>query len=120
MPAKKAVKSTKSRKSAKGSKRGSSKKVSRSFQVYILRIIRQIHGTHMGVSSAGMAILNSFVSEMFQRIGSEAGALVAAGKTHTMGAREVAAAVRFALPGELGRNAAVEAAKSVAKYTENA
>lgn len=121
MPGKKAGKSKKSVKGKKGGK-GKGKRssgASRGFSTYILRIVKQIHGKDIGVSSKGMSVLNSFVQEMFARLGNEASSIVRAGKTRTLGAREAAAAVRLALPGELGRNAALEAAKTVLKYGES-
>ncbi len=90
----------------------------------------------MGVSSRGMGyvdlflcvpfvfflhrVLDSFVTEMFGRVASEGCSLVQAGKHHTMGIKELAAACRFAFPGELGRHAAIEGAKAVGKYTGSA
>jgi len=118
---KKGVKAKKSKGSSgkKGMSAGGKKRVSKGFQTYIFRIIRQIFKADMGVSSKGMAILNSFTEEMFDRIAREASALVQAGRGTTLGSREAAAAVRLAIPGELGRNASVEAAKALAKYAEN-
>lgn len=120
MPAKKAVKAKKARKSTKKEgKKGARKTTTRGFSTYILRLVKLIHKGKIGVSSKGMAILNSFSAETFDRIAREASALVQHGKGSTLGSREAAAAVRLAIPGELGRNASVEAAKAMAKYAES-
>ena len=64
-------------------------------------------------------VLNSFVADMLQRVGSEAGTLARAGGRKSINLPILAAACRFALPGELGRNAALEGAKAVAKFLES-
>ena len=75
----------------------------------------------LGVSSKGMAVLNSFVNHMLGNIGSEAqahGSRDCVGlKGKTLKANTVSAAVRFAVPGELGRRASVEGAKAVNKFS---
>eukprot|EP01083_Nonionella_stella_P263414 894875_1 len=86
---KKAPKSGKARKV--GGKKGGKKRSSSGFSRYIFKVIKQNSKT-LGVSSKGMAVLNSFVSHMFGSIASEASALVQAGKSKTMGAKEVSAA----------------------------
>ena len=63
-----------------------------------------------------MSILNSFVSDTFDRIASEAGKLVKYNKRKTMSAREVQTAVRLVLPGELAKHAVSEGTKAVTKY----
>eukprot|EP01013_Petalomonas_cantuscygni_P004443 TRINITY_DN147_c0_g1_i2.p4 TRINITY_DN147_c0_g1~~TRINITY_DN147_c0_g1_i2.p4 ORF type:complete len:120 (-),score=45.12 TRINITY_DN147_c0_g1_i2:486-845(-) len=118
MAGKKAVKAKKSRPSKTG-KKGGKKRSSKGFQTYIFKLVKQIHKGKVGISSKGMAILSSFANEMFDRVAREAGSLVQAGKSRTLGSREAATAVKLAIPGELGRNAAVEAAKALAKYAEN-
>jgi hypothetical protein len=108
---KKAPKSGKSK--SKGGKRG--RRVNRTFARYIFKIVKA-QNKKLGVSSKGIAVLNSFVNHLLANIGQEAGALA---RGRTLKANLVAAAVRFAVPGELGRRAAVEGAKAVAKYNEH-
>ncbi len=57
---------------------------------------------------------------MLQRVGSEAAALgsARAGKTSVLRLTDFASACRLALPGELGRNAALEGSKAVQKFLE--
>ena len=63
-----------------------------------------------------MSILNSFVSDTFGRIASEAGQLCKYNKKVTMTAREIQTAVRLVLPGELAKHAVSEGTKAVTKY----
>ena len=114
MPAKKAAKS-----GAKVKKGGAKAKKGRvGLAIYIFRVIRQVSGNKLGVSSRGMGVLNSFVLDMLQRVGTEAGNLARAGGRKSINLPVLAAACRFAFPGELGRNAALEGAKAVAKFLE--
>lgn len=118
--ANKSMKAKKGRKSNKkeGAKSGK-KRHSHGFSTYILRLTKQIHQGKMGVSKQGMMILESFAQETFDRIAREAASLVQRGTTQTMSSKEAAAATRLAIPGDLGRYAAAEAARSMAKYAEN-
>ena len=109
----KVKKTPKSAKVKKAGKRGG-RKPKRSFARYIFKIVKS---KKLGVSAKGMAVLNSFTTSVFTNIAGEAAALVSAGSRKTMGAKEVSAATRFAVPGELGRKAALEGGKAIGKYT---
>jgi histone H2B len=120
MAAKKSLKAKKGRKSnKKDGAKGTRKRSSHGFSTYILRVVKQIHEGKMGVSKQGMAILESFAQEAFDRIAREAASLVQRGETQTLSFKEAAAATRLAIPGDLGRYAASDAARSLAKYVEN-
>ena len=122
MAAKKA-KTPKAKKGRKTNKKegakGSKKRHSQGFSTYILRLVKQIHQGKIGVSKQGMQILESFAQEAFDRVAREASALVQRGKSQTLSSKEAAAATRLAIPGDLGRYAAAEAARSIAKYAES-
>jgi histone H2B len=105
---KKAPKSGKSK--AKAGKR--TKKVNRTFARYIFKVVKN-QNKNLGLTAKGMAVLNSFVNHMLGSIGAEAAALL---RGRTIKASTAAAAVRFVVPGELGRRAAVEGAKAVTKF----
>ncbi len=62
-----------------------------------------------------MAILNSFVSDIFERIATEASKLASYNKKSTISSREIQTAVRLILPGELSKHAISEGTKSVTK-----
>ncbi len=71
----------------------------------------------VGVSKKGIAILNSFVNDIFERITTEAGKLARFNKKSTLSSREVQTAVRLVLPGELAKHAVSEGTKAVTKFS---
>ena len=91
------------------------RKSRQSWNIYIYKVLKQVH-PDTGVSKRAMSILNSFVTDTFGRIASEAGQLCKYNKKKTMTAREVQTAVRLVLPGELSKHAVSEGTKAVTKY----
>ncbi|KAE9409701.1 histone-fold-containing protein [Gymnopus androsaceus JB14] len=55
-----------------------------------------------------MAILNSFVNDIFERIATEASKLATYSKKSTISSREIQTSVRLILPGELAKHAISE------------
>ena len=106
----------------KGPGRPAGKKTKRSgtsataYGVYIYRVLKQIH-PDTGISKKAMSIMNSFVSDTFEKVASEAGHLCQYNRTSTIGSREIQSAVRLVLPGELSKHAVSEGTKAVAKYS---
>jgi len=104
----------------KSAKKAGDKKVRRktrreTFSVYIYKVLKQVHGD-TGVSKKSMAIMNSFINDVFEKISLEASKLVRYNKKHTLSAREVQSAVKLLLPGELAKHAIIEGAKAVNKF----
>jgi len=91
------------------------KKRTESFAVYIYRVLKQVH-PETGISKKSMSVLNSFISDIFERIAGESSRLVRYNKRHTLSSREVQTAVRLILPGELARHAVAEGTKAVTKF----
>jgi histone H2B len=59
-----------------------------SSQIYIFKVLKRVHpGT--GISSKAMSIMNSFVSNIFQRIPAEASRLAHYNKRSTITSREI-------------------------------
>ena len=85
------------------------------FSVYIYKVLKQVHG-ETGISKKSMAIMNSFINDVFEKISLEASKLVRYNKKHTLSAREVQSAVKLLLPGELAKHAIIEGAKAVNKF----
>ncbi|EPZ35567.1 histone H2B.1 [Rozella allomycis CSF55] len=83
---------------------------------YIYKVLKQVH-PEIGISNKAMAIMNSFVNDIFERIASEASKLASYNKKTTLSSREVQTAVRLLLPGELSKHAVSEGTKAVTKYT---
>ena len=95
-------------------------------------VLKQVH-PDTGISNKAMAILNSFVNDIFERIATEASSksasasqskrvclsvtveLASYSKKSTISSREIQTAVRLILPGELAKHAISEGTKSVTK-----
>ena len=106
-PAKSGVKTRKYKKKGTGAT---------AYGVYIYRVLKQIH-PDTGISKKAMSIMNSFVSDTFEKVATEAGRLCQYNSGVTLGSREVQSAVRLVLPGELSKHAVSEGTKAVAKYS---
>ena len=89
-----------------------------SYSAYIYKVLKQVH-PDTGISNKAMAIMNSFVNDVFERIANEAGQLARYNKRQTITSREIQTAVRLLLPGELAKHAVSEGTKAVAKYTSS-
>lgn len=92
------------------------KKRTESYSKYIYQVLKQVH-PQTGISSKAMGIMNSFVTDIFERIAFEASKLSTYNQTKTMSSREVQTAVRLILPGELAKHAVSEGTKAVTKFT---
>ena len=58
------------------------------YNIYICRVLKQVHPV-MGVLQRATQVLNSFVSDVFDRSCTDAGKLCQYSSKHTLGAREV-------------------------------
>ncbi|CAL9707814.1 unnamed protein product [Knipowitschia caucasica] len=99
-----------------GKKRRKSRK--ESYAIYVYKVLKQVH-PDTGISSKAMSIMNSFVNDIFERIGGEASRLAHYNKRSTITSREIQTAVRLLLPGELAKHAVSEGTKAVTKYTSS-
>ena len=102
-------------------------------------VLKQVH-PDTGISNKTMAILNSFVNDIFERIATEASSkrpfifdfpmeadraseLVAYSKKSTISSHEIQMAVRLILPSELAKHTISEGTKSVtsksARFTQS-
>lgn len=99
-----------------------------SSHLFFSPVLKQVH-PDTGISNKAMAILNSFVNDIFERIATEASStcrddlhlliltclveLAAYSKKSTISSREIQTSVRLILPGELAKHAISEGTKSV-------
>ncbi|KAL2086706.1 hypothetical protein ACEWY4_017765 [Coilia grayii] len=114
---KKGSKKTVTKTTAKGGKKR--KRTRReSYAIYVYKVLKQVH-PDTGISSKAMSIMNSFVNDIFERIGGEASRLAHYNKRSTITSREIQTAVRLLLPGELAKHAVSEGTKAVTKYTSS-
>ncbi|KAG9122693.1 histone H2B [Ceratobasidium sp. 392] len=86
------------------------------YSSYIYKVLKQVH-PDTGISNKAMAILNSFVNDIFERIATEASKLASYLKKSTISSREIQTSVRLILPGELSEHAISEGTKSVTKFS---
>ncbi|KAL1697451.1 histone-fold-containing protein [Schizophyllum commune] len=116
--AEKAAKKTASKSAPSGGADGEKKKRKKTrketYSSYIYKVLKQVH-PDTGISNKAMAILNSFVNDIFERIATEASKLAAYSKKSTISSREIQTSVRLILPGELAKHAISEGTKSVTK-----
>ncbi|XP_030009656.1 histone H2B 1/2-like [Sphaeramia orbicularis] len=89
-----------------------------SYAIYVYKVLKQVH-PDTGISSKAMSIMNSFVTDIFERIAGEASRLALYNKRSTISSREIQTAVRLLLPGELAKHAVSEGTKAVTKYTSS-
>ena len=64
-----------------------------------------------------MAIMNSFIKDIFDRLMLEGRTLVLYNNKTTLSSREVQTSVKLLMPGELAKHAMSEGTKAVCKYT---
>uniref|UniRef100_A0A8P4KEV0 Histone H2B n=2 Tax=Dicentrarchus labrax TaxID=13489 RepID=A0A8P4KEV0_DICLA len=105
---------------SKATKSGKKRRRTRkeSYAIYVYKVLKQVH-PDTGISSKAMGIMNSFVSDIFERIAGEASRLAHYNKRSTITSREIQTAVRLLLPGELAKHAVSEGTKAVTKYTSS-
>ena len=89
-----------------------------SYSTFIYKVLKQVH-PDTGISNKAMMIMNSFVSDIFDRIATEAGRLARYNRRQTITSREIQTAVRLILPGELAKHAVSEGTKAVTKYNSS-
>ena len=102
----------------KAGKAGRRRTRKESYGIYIYKVLKQVH-PDTGISSKAMSIMNSFVTDIFERVAGEASRLAHYNKKSTISSREIQTAVRLLLPGELAKHAVSEGTKAVTKYTSN-
>eukprot|EP00301_Raphidiophrys_heterophryoidea_P000643 c10324_g1_i1.p1 GENE.c10324_g1_i1~~c10324_g1_i1.p1 ORF type:complete len:181 (-),score=67.76 c10324_g1_i1:62-547(-) len=88
------------------------------FSTYIYKVLKQVH-PDTGISSKAMAIMNSFINDVFERIAVESSRLARYNKKQTLSSREIQTAVRLLLPGELAKHAVSEGTKAVTKFSSS-
>jgi histone H2B len=89
-----------------------------SYSVYIYRVLKNIHGD-IGISKKGMAVMNSFVNDIFERVAVEATKLARYQKKVTLSSSDIQAAVKLILPGDLADHAVSEGTRALNKYNSN-
>lgn len=86
-----------------------------SYSLYIYRVLKQVHPS-LGISKKAMAIFESMLADLFERIGSEAALVARRNRKSTITARDIKTAVTLVLPGDLAKHANGEAASAMGKF----
>ncbi|XP_076930917.1 uncharacterized protein LOC143595895 [Bidens hawaiensis] len=90
-------------------------RVGEGYKRYLHRVLKQVH-PDLGISSKTMTIINNLMGDMFERLAEVAATLSQYNKKMTLTSREIQAAVKLVLPGELGKHAIAEGSKAVTSY----
>ena len=106
----------KSRTVAKAGAKRRKKPNTSTFNTYINRVLKQVH-PKIGISKKSMSIMNSFVTDTFEKVATESGRLCKLNKKATLTSREIQTAIRLVLPGELAKHAVSEGTKAVTKFS---
>ena len=88
-----------------------------SYKSYIFKVLKQVH-PQTRISKKGIAIMNNFVTDTFEKIATEAGKLCKITKRSTLSSRDVQSAIRLVLPGELSKHAVSEGTKAMTKFNQ--
>ena len=118
MPAKAVTGKKAVKKVTKTDKKGRRARRKESYAIYIYKVLKQVH-PDTGISSKAMGIMNSFVTDIFERVANESSRLAHYNKKSTITSREIQTAIRLLLPGELAKHAVSEGTKAVTKYTSS-
>ncbi|XP_041642015.1 histone H2B-like [Cheilinus undulatus] len=89
-----------------------------SYAIYVYKVLKQVH-PDTGISPKATGIMNSFVSDIFERIAGEASRLAHYNKCSIITSREIQTTVRLLLPRELAKHAVSEGTKAVIKNTSS-
>ena len=87
------------------------------YKTYIFKIMKQVH-PETRISKKGIAIINNFVTDTFEKVALEASKLCRIHKRGTISSRDVQSAVRLVLPGELSKHAVSEGTKAMTKFSQ--
>ncbi|KAH7994242.1 hypothetical protein HPB51_026447 [Rhipicephalus microplus] len=88
------------------------------YSCYICKVLKEVH-PDTGISGKAMAIMNSFVAAILDRIGKEAAKLSSCPHDSTITAREIQTVTRLLLPGELAGHAVSEGTEAVSRHTSS-
>ncbi|GLJ50160.1 hypothetical protein SUGI_1067250 [Cryptomeria japonica] len=99
----------------KGSNNKKRKMSRESYKFYIFKVLKQVHHD-VGISNKAMLIMDNLVNDIFDKLSSEACKLAKYAKKNTVTSREIQAAAKLMIPGELCKHAVCEGTKAVAKF----
>lgn len=87
-----------------------------SYKLYLFKVLKLVH-PELGISSKAMEVMNSFINDLFEKLGEESCRLAHYNKKRTITSREIQTAVKLVLPpGELAGHAISEGMKTVRRF----
>ena len=84
--------------------------------LYIFKVLKKVHPS-VGVAKTSMVTLNSLFLDTYKKISHHAAELSRRGGGRTLSARDIQAAVKLSVPGELALHAVNEGAEAVKRST---
>jgi histone H2A len=99
---------------------GPRRKGKQTFATYIFKVLKSMKNGNdkFGMSKKGMAVMNSVVTDVFERLMKEASDAAKYAKKATVGHKEVIAAAKFTLPGKLSELAIKNGNDAVKKFEQ--
>ncbi|KAK4341314.1 hypothetical protein RND71_039815 [Anisodus tanguticus] len=87
-------------------------------KIYIFKVLKQVH-PDIGISSKATGIMNNSINDIYEKLAQESSKLARYNKKPTITSREIQAAVRLVLPGELAKHVVSEGTKVVTNFTSS-
>ena len=91
------------------------KKKFESYSIYVYKVLKNIH-PEIGISKKAMSVMNSFVSDLFERLALEASKLARYHGKQTLTSNDVQSATKLVLPGDLAEHAVAEGTRALNKF----
>jgi histone H2B len=89
-----------------------------SYAIYIYKVLKNIH-PEVGMSKKAMNVMNSFVTDLFERLALEASKLARYHGKCTLSSNDIQSAVKLVLPGELAEHAVAEGTRALNKFSSS-
>merc|ERR1711953_316930 len=86
-----------------------------SYAIYIYKVLKNIH-PEVGMSKKAMNVMNSFVTDLFERLALEASKLARYHGKCTLSSNDIQSAVKLILPGDLAEHAIAEGTRALNKF----
>ncbi|XP_008561567.1 PREDICTED: late histone H2B.L4-like [Galeopterus variegatus] len=87
-----------------------------SFAIYFPRVLKLVHDG-LSLSQQAVNVMDSCVSDLFERLAEEAGRLARYNQRCTLTSQDIQAAVHLLLTGELRKQAVAEGTRAVLRFT---
>ena len=91
------------------------------YSTYVYKVLKQVHPAPegergLGFSKKGVAVMNSLVKDIFEKLSTQAAELARYNNRETLQPKDIQTAVRLLFPGELSSNAILEGQRALTKF----